>query len=99
MYTDVYMPLRFEWNERKRQELILQRGFDLLHAARIFEGPILTELDTRLDYGEDRYASIGKVEEEYFVVVYTPRTDADRLITAWRASRRARRRYQNRYPR
>jgi uncharacterized DUF497 family protein len=91
--------MRFIWNEAKRQEIWRRRRFDLLHAALIFEGPVLTELDTRFDYGEDRYISIGKVEEEYFVVVHTPAENAYRLITAWRAGRRARREYQKRYPR
>jgi uncharacterized DUF497 family protein len=90
--------ISFLWDEAKRQEIRRKRGFDLLDAALIFEGPVLTELDTRFDYGEDRYISIGKVEEDYFVVVHTPHADAQRLITAWRAGRRARRRYQKRHP-
>ena len=91
--------MEFEWDEAKRQRLLKERGFDLLYAALIFEGPVLTQLDTRTDYGEDRYISVGKVEDDYFVVVHTPRADADRLITAWRAGPRARRRYQDRHPR
>ena len=89
---------RFLWDEEKRQLVWRERGLDLLNAALIFDGPVLTELDARFDYGEDRYVSIGKVEEEYFVVVHTPDADAVRIITAWRAGRRARRRYQKRYP-
>ena len=73
-------------------------GFDILHAAEIFKGPVLTALDTRYDYGEERYITIGKTGEEFFVVVHTPDEDSYRLITAWRASRSARRRYQARYP-
>ena len=74
--------IRFLWDEEKRQLVWHKRGFDLLDAALIFAGPVLTELDTRFDYGEDRYISIGKVEEEYFVVVHTPDADSVRLITA-----------------
>ena len=90
--------MEFEWDERKRQKLLKERQLDLVRVARIFRGSVLTELDTRSDYGEDRYISIGKIEEEIFVVVHTTRADAVRLITAWRAGRRARRRYQARYP-
>ena len=68
-----------------------------MHAAQIFDGPVLTALDTRFDYGEDRYITIGKVNEEFFVVVHTPREDSHHLITAWRAGPKARRRYQARY--
>jgi uncharacterized protein len=90
--------VRFKWDEVKRQALFGERGFDLLRAARIFEGPVITARDTRFDYGEDRFISVGKVEEEYFVVVHTPREGVERLVTAWRAARRTRRLYQERYP-
>jgi uncharacterized DUF497 family protein len=90
--------MEFEWDEAKRRWLLEKRGIDLIRAARIFRGPVITRRDTRTDYGEDRDISIGKVEEDYFVVVHTTRQDVVRLITAWRASRGARRRYQARYP-
>jgi uncharacterized DUF497 family protein len=90
--------MRFEWDEDMRRRILKSRGFDLLTAVRIFEGPVLTELDMRYTYGEDRYISIGKVEEDYFVVVHTARKNAVRLVTAWRAGRSTRRRYQKRYP-
>ena len=90
--------MRFTWDERKRRTILRERGIDILHAARIFDGPVLTTADTRHQYGEDRYITIGKVKEEFFVVVHTPRKDAYHLITAWRAGRRTRRRYQERYP-
>ncbi|KAB2875309.1 MAG: BrnT family toxin [Bauldia sp.] len=90
--------MEFEWDERKRQRLLDERGIDLVRVARIFRGQLITEPDTRFDYGEDRYISIGKVEDEVFVLVHAQRADAIRLITAWRAGRRARRRYQARYP-
>ena len=92
------MGTSFEWDEAKRQKIIQMRGLDLLIAARIFDGPVLTELDTRYPYGEDRYISIGKVEEDWFVVVHTARGNAVRLVTAWRAGRAARLRYQKRHP-
>jgi uncharacterized DUF497 family protein len=89
--------MEFEWDERKRRSILQRRGFDILNAARIFDGPVLTERDSRRDYGEDRYISLGKVGEEYFVVVHTPRERTQHLITAWRAGRGARRRYQARF--
>ena len=90
--------MEFEWDEAKRTALLRWRDIDLLHAARIFEGPVLTTLDTRHDYGEERYVSIGKVEEEYFVVVHTPRQDAVCLITTRRAGARLRREHRARHP-
>ena len=75
--------MQFEWDEGKRRWLLEERSIDLVRAARIFRGPVITERDTRTDYGEDRDISIGKVEEEYFVVVHTTRQDVVRLVTAW----------------
>jgi len=90
--------MQFEWDEAKRRKLLEQRGIDILDAALIFEGAVLTETDSRTDYGETRYISTGKVDGDYFVVVHTARPPNVRLVTAWRAGRRARRRYQDRFP-
>jgi uncharacterized DUF497 family protein len=64
----------------------------------MFDGPVLTQIDTRNDYGETRHISTGKVGEDFYVLVHTTRSGVIRLVTAWRAGRRARRRYQNRFP-
>lgn len=77
----------FEWDESKRQLIIEERRVDILYAALIFEGPVLTRKDDRFEYGEERYVSIGLVEDECFVVVHTRRGNAIRLITAWKGGR------------
>lgn len=84
----------FEWDENKRQEVLAKRGVDILYAALIFEGPILTKVDDRQDYGEERLISLGMVEHEVFVVVHTEREDVIRLITAWKGGRQDYEHYQ-----
>ncbi|MCC0042914.1 MAG: BrnT family toxin [Brucellaceae bacterium] len=84
----------FEWDERKREQVIRERGVDLLYAAQIFEGEVLTRIDDREDYGEIRMISLGMIEDECFVVVHTRREDATRLITAWKGGRDERSQYQ-----
>lgn len=84
----------FEWDERKREEIRAQRGFDLLVAARIFLGEVVSWRDERADYGEEREVSTGMVGEDCFVVVHTKRGDFIRLITAWKGGRRAKSEYQ-----
>ncbi|GIU67182.1 hypothetical protein PsB1_1336 [Candidatus Phycosocius spiralis] len=66
----------------------------MLYAALIFEGPILTKIDNRKDYGEVRWIAIGKVELDYFTLIYTIRDGKYRLITAWRSGRREREHYE-----
>jgi hypothetical protein len=51
-----------------------------LYAALIFDGPIVSRIDDRRDYGEVRVVSMGMVGDECFVVVHTQREDRIRLI-------------------
>ena len=90
---------RFEWDERKRQSVLSLIGVDLLRAALIFNGDILVTEDTRHGYGETRYIATGHFKGDYYTVVYTTREDTLRIITAWRAGRRARYRHQARFGR
>ena len=46
--------------------------------------------DTRRDYGEPRVVAMGEIDEEVYVVVYTPRESVRRIISARPASRRER---------
>ncbi len=45
----------FEWDEAKRELNLSKHGLDFADAPNIFELPMLTALDTRHDYGEDRW--------------------------------------------
>ena len=83
-----------EWDEKKRQATLLERNVDFLDAALIFEGPLLEIRDDRNPYGENRIKAVGEVDGTCFVVIYTWRDGARRIITAWKAGRNARRRYQ-----
>jgi uncharacterized DUF497 family protein len=86
--------MRFQWNETKRQAVIKERQVDILYAALIFEGDVLTRVDDRKEYGEERLISMGMVGDEVFVVVYTLRDDEIRLITAWKGGRDEQEHYQ-----
>jgi DNA-binding transcriptional regulator YiaG/uncharacterized DUF497 family protein len=65
--------LVFEWDQAKSERNLAEHGFDFGYAARIFEGDLLEWEDTRRDYGEPRSVAIGEIDEEVYVVVYTPR--------------------------
>jgi len=90
--------MTFEWNEQKREQIYEKHGVDLLEAALIFEGPTLTRVDDRRDYGEVRYISLGLVDGVPYVVVHTDRNGNTRLISAWRAGRKDYETYKNRFP-
>lgn len=81
--------MNFEWDEAKSEVCFKERGFDFAYAARAFFDPDrFVRADTRHSYGEERYQLMGKVEQRLFVVVYTPRDDAMRIISARKANQR-----------
>ena len=44
--------------------------------------------DTRRSYGEEHYQMMGLIKQRLFVLVYTPRHDAIRIISARKANQR-----------
>ena len=86
--------MHFEWDEVKNQANIRKHGISFETAKRIFEGPVVTRIDQRKDYGEDRYISIGRVGTAALIVVaHTNRNGRIRLISARPASRKERQAY------
>ncbi|NBC34098.1 MAG: hypothetical protein GVY13_15600 [Alphaproteobacteria bacterium] len=92
------MARRFSWVEAKRQNVIRSRGIDLLRVKRIFDNPddLLIRLDNRRDYGEYRYQAVGRIDDDFYFLVYAKRDGVRHLITGWRLDEAGRRRYQNR---
>ncbi len=88
------MPLEFEWDEDKAATNLAKHGVDFVDAARIFAGYTLESVDHREDYGEVRMIAIGMHAEQAYVVVFTERNGRIRLISAWKAGRNDRRKYQ-----
>lgn len=81
--------MNFEWDEAKSDLCFRERGFDFAYAAQVFFDPDrMVQADTRYSYGEERYRVIGVIEQRLFVVVYTPRHDAMRIISARKADQR-----------
>jgi len=86
--------MRFEWDEARKRN-IRKHGIDFADAVDVFNHPMLTLLDERDEYGEDRWRSIGWIQLLIGVVVYTER-DADviRIISARKATQHEIRRYE-----
>jgi uncharacterized DUF497 family protein len=80
-------PMEFQWNESKRKVNLRKHGIDFIDVPEIFSGPLLTRLDTREDYKEDRWIGIGYVKTRVLVVCYVERTQNDviRIISARKA--------------
>lgn len=84
-----------EWDAKKNRDNIAKHGIRFEDAARIFEGPVVTRLDDRDDYGEVREISIGMIDGAAVVTVaHTDRNGTTRIISARAATRLERRRYE-----
>ena len=86
--------MRFEWDESKRQSNLVDHGVDFKDAALIFEDVFLEAEDRRGDHGETRFRALGHVGGDYFMVAYTWRGEARRIISAWRVDDEGKRRYE-----
>ena len=82
------MPPRFEWDDTKDRRNPTKHGISFEEARLIFDGPVLTKVDDRQDYGEERFISYGQFGLQVIVaVVHTTRDGVTRLISARKANR------------
>lgn len=62
----------------------------MARATDVFRGATLTAQDDRWNYGEDRYITVGFLDDAMVVLVWTPRSDAYRIISMRKANERER---------
>lgn len=72
--------MEFEWDDTKNEINEAKHGVPLSFAREIWEGRVVTFSSPRK--GEDRKLSIGRISGEYWTVVWQPRGEARRLISA-----------------
>jgi uncharacterized DUF497 family protein len=90
---------RFEWDEAKNRVNTRKHGLSFSTAASMFEHPHLVRLDTRQEYGEDRWIAVGLIGPVVCVVVYSDRLDEHgtrtiRIISARKATRHEREEFE-----
>ena len=92
--------MKFEWDEAKNELNIQRHGFDFADAERVFTdpSPFFVRLDTREDYGEDRWQGIGMLDGIIIVmIVFTePHTNVVRIISMRKATKNECRAYEKR---
>jgi hypothetical protein len=87
------MELKFEWDDEKEKINIKKHNINFTVAKKIFNDANRIEIyDKKHSIYEDRYNTIGIVEDVLFVV-YTERKDRIRIISARLATERERRIY------
>ena len=88
--------MEFEWDEEKNQINISKHSFNFKDAWEIFESDVLTVLDDREDYGEDRWIGIGVFRgRRILAVVFTERgDDLVHIISVRKATKEEREYYE-----
>jgi hypothetical protein len=77
-----------EYDEAKRQATLANRGLDMADSVEVFADPVLTVADDRLDYGEDRFMTVGYLKGRMVVVIWTMRGTIRRIISLRKANER-----------
>lgn len=87
--------MKFVWDRRKNQVNIDKHGLDFADAVRVFENPLLVNLDDRQDYGEERWIGIGLLDMRVVVIVFTQlESDLIRIISFRKATCDERKKYE-----
>ena len=85
----------FEWDEEKAKENLEKHGIDFADAVTAFEDTMALTMPDPASEEEERFVTLGTDSlERLLVIAYTWRDDRIRLISARKATRRERRRYE-----
>jgi uncharacterized DUF497 family protein len=91
--------MKFDWNPAKAKANLAKHGVSFEQATEVFDDPFAIEFDDDFA-GEERHRIIGYAGAHLLLVVYTERASSSgklvtRLISARRATREERRRYES----
>jgi uncharacterized DUF497 family protein len=80
--------MRFSWSEAKRRSNLIDHGLDFVDAPRVFDGVTYTFEDDRLDYGEERFVTLGLLDGIVVSIVHTESPRSIRVISFRKATKR-----------
>ncbi len=87
----------FSWSQEKARLNLLKHGYDFAQMSSAFDGRFMvTRLDRRIDYGEERFNSLVVFDKRVVNVTWTPRNGRRHLISVRPASREERAVYHER---
>ena len=89
--------MKITFDLAKRQAALDDRGLNFADAAVVFAGPTMTVEDSRRDYGETRYQTVGFLADRMVMVVWTPRGEARHVMSMRKCNAREKAIYQKRF--
>ncbi len=81
MYT------QFTWDEVKRAINLRMHGIDFVDTQQVFAGLTYTYEDSRFDYGESRFVTLGLPNHTVVTVVHTESDNVIRVISVRKATK------------
>ena len=80
--------MKFDWADNKNAENIRKHGIDFNDVIEIFNGPMIVNLDDRVNYDEDRYIGTGFLKNMIAIVIFIEKDDGViRIISARKANK------------
>ena len=79
--------MQYRWSDAKRQLNLQQHGLDFIDAPKVFDGPTFTYEDDRFDYSEQRFVTLGLLDDLVVSVVHTETPRLIRVISFRKATR------------
>jgi uncharacterized DUF497 family protein len=80
--------MEIEFDSDKRDKTLKERGLDFSRAVEVFAGVHFTGQNTRSEYAEDRFITVGTMNARLVVLVWTPRGEIRRIISMRKANER-----------
>lgn len=81
------MEKELEWDENKRRKNVVKHGFDFVGVETVFDGTIITIEDTRFEYSEPRFITIGMWNTRVVVIAHTEDEKKIRIISIRKATK------------
>ncbi len=85
--------MRIVYDAAKRELVLAQRALDIGRAADVFAGFHLTRRDDRHSIDEERWISVGMLDDDVVILVWTERDEGRRIVTMWKANDKERTAY------
>jgi uncharacterized DUF497 family protein len=85
--------VRFTWYDRKRKANLKKHGIDFADAESVFAGLVLTFEDDRFDYGEDRFITVGMLNDIVVVIAHSETEEEIRIISMRKATKNEQKAY------
>lgn len=86
--------MKYEWDEGKRLTNLQKHGIDFIDIISFEWDSAVVAEDSRQEYGEQRYAAYGFIENRLCCLVYTMRKDIIRIISLRKANGKERQQYE-----